>query len=69
VSASNDYALASGQLLSVPDIVRAILGPARDTLVIIFNLLVDVEVVGGEGKVLSFLQTIDNSGDLTLSAD
>ena len=69
VSASNDYALASGQLLSVPDIVRAILGPARDTLGIIFNLLVDVEVVGGEGKVLSFLQTIDNSGDLTLSAD
>ncbi|MEK6372103.1 MAG: hypothetical protein AABO58_05355 [Acidobacteriota bacterium] len=69
VSASKDYALASGQLLSVPDIVRAILGPARDTLGIIFNLLVDVEVVSGEGRVLSFLQTIDGSGDLTLSSD
>jgi len=69
VSASKDYPLASGQLLSVPDIVRAILGPSRDTLGIIYNLLVDVEVVSGEGKVLSFLQTIDGSGAHTLSAD
>jgi hypothetical protein len=69
VSASKDYALASGQLLSVPDITRAVLGPARDTLGTIYNLLVDVEVVSGEGRVLSFLQTIDGSGDLTLSAD
>ena len=69
VSASKDYPLAPGQLVTVADVARAILGPSRDTLGIVYNLVVDVEVVAGEGRVLSFMQTIDGSGDLTFSTD
>ena len=69
VTGSKDYDLAPAQLLTIPQLVRTILGPGRDTLGIIYNLVIDVEVIGGEGKILPFLQTIDTSGDLTLSAD
>jgi hypothetical protein len=69
VSASKDYPLAPGQLVTVADVTRAILGPSRDTLGTVYNLVVDVEVVAGEGKVLSFMQSIDGSGDLTFSTD
>lgn len=69
VSASKDYALAPGQLVSVADVTHALLGSGRDALGIVYNLMVDVEVVAGDGKVLSFMQTIDQSGDLTFSTD
>ena len=69
LEASKEYEVAAGSLLSIPDLVRSILGPQRDALGTLVNVVVDVEVVGGEGRVLSYLQTVDRSGDLTLSID
>ena len=69
VSASKDYPLAAGQLVTVADVPHAILGVGRDALGTVYNFIVDVQVVAGDGKVLSFLQTIDQSGDLTFSTD
>jgi len=69
VTASKDYNLAAGQTLAIPDITTAILGSQRASLGTLTNYVVDVEVVSGEGRILPFLQTIDASGDLTLSFD
>ncbi|HSP16465.1 MAG TPA: hypothetical protein VLV78_17100 [Thermoanaerobaculia bacterium] len=66
---AKEFNLAAGQLMKVPDIVRSIIGPGRDSLGTLINIVVDVEVIGGDGRVLSYLQTIDSSGDLTFSVD
>ena len=68
--ASKDYELSAGQLLTIPELVRAILGSAqRDALGPLSNLVIDVDVIAGEGRILPYLQTIDRSGDLTFSVD
>ena len=69
VTASKDYDLAAGQMLAIPDLTTAILGSQRASLGTLTSFVVDVEVVSGEGRILPFLQTIDASGDLTLSFD
>jgi hypothetical protein len=58
-----------GQRLAIRDVVRTLYGPNRDALGNLNNLVVNVEVVGGSGKVLSYLQSIDTSGDLLLTTD
>ena len=68
-SASKDYDLAAGQLLRISDIARNVLGAQRDALGTLWNLIVDVEVISGSGRILPYLQTVDASGDLTLSVD
>ncbi|MGZ8810639.1 MAG: hypothetical protein ACXW29_05825 [Thermoanaerobaculia bacterium] len=68
--ASRDYEVSGGQLLTIPELVRSILGSQqRDALGPLSNLVIDVDVIAGEGRVLSYLQTIDRSGDLTFSVD
>lgn len=69
VEASKDYALAANDRLTIPDLVRAIFGPGRDSLGVLWNVVVNVEVISGDGRVLPYLQTIDASGDLTFSVD
>ena len=64
---SRDFEVAAGQLLSVPDVLRAVTS-ARDAYGDVINVAIDVQVIGGEGRVLSYAQS-DASGDLTLTAN
>jgi hypothetical protein len=67
---SREYEVSGGQLLTIPELVRSILGSQqRDALGPLSNLVIDVDVIAGEGRVLSYLQTIDRSGDLTFSVE
>ncbi len=66
---SKDYNVAAGQLLTITDVARNILGDQRDSIGIIYNLLIDVEVVAGEGRVLPYVQTTDPTGDITIMVD
>lgn len=69
LTASKNYDVAGGELFKIPTVTRTILGPQRDTLGRIFNVVIDAEVVGGDGKILPFLQTTDPSGDITIGVD
>lgn len=66
---TRDYDVPAGQLVTISDVIRSVVGPARDSFGTLANVVVDVEVVAGDGRVLPYLQTIDASGDLTLSVD
>lgn len=63
------YEVAAGELVMIPEVTRTIIGPQRDSLGRLFNLVFDTEVIGGEGRILSFLQTTDPSGDITIGVD
>ncbi len=69
VEESKDYVVPAGQLLSIPDLVRSIVGPQRDTFGNLVNVVIDVQVIGGDGRILSYLESIDASGDVTFSVD
>jgi hypothetical protein len=64
-----DYEVPAGQLLAVPDLSRSIIGDRRNDLGRLFKIVFDVEVIAGQGRVLSYLQITDPSGDVTLFAD
>ncbi|HUP49827.1 MAG TPA: hypothetical protein VNA04_13660 [Thermoanaerobaculia bacterium] len=67
--ASRDYEVPAGELLTIADLTRSILGAQRDQLGRLFKLVIDVEVTGGDGRVLTFLQITDRSGDTALFVD
>lgn len=67
--ASKQFDVAPGQVLSIPDIVRTVIGPAADSLGTIISLTADVDVIGGDGRVLPYLETVNASGDVTVSVD
>ncbi|HUJ15306.1 MAG TPA: hypothetical protein VL284_16080 [Thermoanaerobaculia bacterium] len=65
-----DFTLASGQLIVVPNLASAVIGSLRDSLGDLRNMQVDIDVTGGAGKVLPFVESIDNSsGDIMVRAD
>lgn len=56
--------------LTINDVARDVIGNARDSFGDLHNMELDVELVGGSGSVLPFLQTIDNgSGDSVVRTD
>jgi hypothetical protein len=68
-TASKTYEVPAGQLLTIPNLSTSILGPSRNDLGRLFNILIDVEVTGGGGRVLSYLQSGEASGDVTIAVD
>lgn len=68
-SAWKEYQVPGGQLLTIADLPRSILGPSRDELGRLFQILIDVEVMSGDGRVLSYLQSAETSGDVTIFVD
>jgi hypothetical protein len=68
-TASKTYEVPAGQLLTIPNLSTSILGPSRNDLGRLFNILVDIEVTGGGGRVISYLQSGEVSGDVTIAVD
>lgn len=68
-SAWKEYEVPAGQLLTIADLSRSILGPSRDELGRLFQILIDVEVMSGDGRVLTYLQSAEPSGDVTIFVD
>ncbi|HVT43009.1 MAG TPA: hypothetical protein VMT00_01325 [Thermoanaerobaculia bacterium] len=61
---SHDFSLSAGQALRISDLARTIIGASRDSFGDLRDMLVDVEVLSGSGRVVPFVQSIDNtSGD------
>lgn len=62
---SKDYAVQPGQFLLVSDIAADVIGPNRGSLGDLRNVTLDVDVAEGQGRVIPFIQAIDNgSGDM-----
>jgi hypothetical protein len=67
---SRDYALGGGQSLVITNLAREVAGPSRDSFGDLRDMIVDVEVVGGAGRVIPFLQSIDNGSlDMIVRVD
>lgn len=67
---SKEYSLSAGQSLTITDVARDVIGSARDSFGDLHNVTLDVEVTGGSGRVLPFLQSFDNgSGDVVLRTE
>lgn len=64
---SADFDVAAGGFVLVNDIVSAVIGADRANYGSLHNAILDVQVVGGSGSVIPFLQVIDNgTGDVTV---
>lgn len=68
-TATADYAVPGGRVFPVRDLLRAVLGPGRDGLGRLFKIVIDVQPVAGEGRLLVYLQKDEQSGDITIYAD
>ena len=68
-NAFRDYEVSPNKTLTIPDLVRSILGPNRDQLGRLFKIVIDVQPVGGEGLVLPYLVKNEASGDISVYAD
>ena len=67
---SREFAMGPNQMLTIADLARAVIGPQRDAFGDLRNMQVDIDVIDGSGKVLSFMQATDNaSGDIAVRAD
>jgi len=54
----------------ISDVARDLIGSVRDSFGDLHKMELDVEVTGGSGRVLPFLQSIDNgSGDMVVRTD
>ncbi len=62
--AAKEYTLTPSGFLSIADLPRDVIGTARDKYGDLRSMVLDVEVIGGSGEVIPFLQLTDNgSGD------
>jgi hypothetical protein len=67
---TKNFSVAPGQMLVISDLARSVIGPQRDSFGDLRNMQVDVEVIEGSGRILPFLESIDNSsGDLMVRAE
>ena len=67
---SKEFTLTANQMVVISDLSRAVIGPQRDTFGDLRDMQVDVEVIGGNGRVLPFLESIDNgSGDIVVRSE
>jgi hypothetical protein len=65
-----DFTVTAGQMLIVPALAGKVIGPLRDALGDLRNMQVDVDVVGGSGRVLPFIESVDaNSGNVVVRAE
>jgi hypothetical protein len=69
-ASSRTFVLLPNQMTDVSDLARSVIGAQRDAFGDLRNMQVDVSVVGGSGKVLAFIESIDNgSGDLIVRSE
>jgi len=57
---SLNLSVPANRLVMVSDLARTIIGSARDGFGDLRNMQLDVDVIGGDGRISPFLQTIDN---------
>jgi len=64
---SSTFDVPPGGLILISGLAGSVIGPARATFGDLRNMILDVQVIGGNGSVLPFLQVIDNgTGDVTV---
>jgi len=62
-----DHDLAANAQIFIPELVRAFAGEARESLGDLHNLVLELEVVGGNGSVVPFvIATDEGTGDTSL---
>lgn len=67
---SKEFTVSANQALMISDLARTVIGPQRDSFGDLRDMQVDVEVIGGNGGVLPFIESIDNgSGDIVLRSE
>jgi hypothetical protein len=67
---SRDFAVGPNQVLTIADLARSIIGSQRDSFGDLRNMQVDIDVLDGSGKILGFMEAIDNgSGDIAVRAE
>ncbi len=64
---SKEFAVGANQMVVINDLARSVIGAQRDSFGDFRDMQVDVEVTAGSGKILSFIQSVDNgSRDLVI---
>jgi hypothetical protein len=67
---TKEYSLGANGSLMITDVAQDIIGASRPSIGDIRNATLDVDVVGGSGKVIPFLASFDNgSGDLIVRTE
>jgi hypothetical protein len=67
---SKEFVLGANQVMTIADLARSIIGSQRDSFGDLRDMQVDVEVIDGLGRVLPFIESIDNgSGDVIVRSD
>ena len=62
--------VAAGQTNVIADLAAEVIGSARASYGDLRNMQVDVDVISGDGKVLPFIESVDNNtGDITVRAE
>lgn len=67
---SRNYTVAANQALLVADLARNVVGASRDSFGDLRDMIVDVEVISGTGRIVPFVQSFDNgTGDMIVRAE
>ncbi len=67
---TKEYTIGASQYVIINNVIRDVAGEVRDTFGDLHNVQVDVEVSSGAGRIIAFLQSIDNrSGDSIVRTD
>lgn len=67
VSVPREISVPAGSFTLLDELAASIIGPLRGELGDLHNVVLDVEVIGGAGSVIPFLEVIDNgTGDVTI---
>jgi hypothetical protein len=64
---SKEFTVGANQMVVIRDLARSIIGAQRDSFGDLRDMQVDVEVTASSGRVLSYIESIDNgSGDVVI---
>ena len=58
---SRDFSIGANQMLTIADLARSIIGAQRDAFGDLRNMQVDVDVTDGSGRLLPFIESVDNA--------
>ena len=65
-----EFNVAAGQTKVIADLAAEVIGSARASYGDLRNMQVDVDVISGDGRVLPFIESVDNNtGDITVRAE
>jgi hypothetical protein len=67
---SRDYTVTANQALLVADLARSVVGTSRDSFGDLRDMIVDIEVISGSGRIVPFVQSFDNgTGDMIVRSE